>query len=178
MKQSKIVGKPVFTGSITESISLADAKQHLYIESGNSDFDDLLTDLIEQTREFCEQVTCLSLVSKTVTVIVDYESSFTIPYGPVTSFTSASIKTYINTYDAQIIDDDFEIEAGRFISYVGNYRFKLVYVAGYTSSTLPYGLKLAMLNEIARRFEHRGDQVIVSDTNELLTEYKDLEWLM
>lgn len=178
MIQSKIINKEFSSEGATECVSLAEAKAHLYIDSGNSDFDSLITSLIPQVREYLEQLTALSLIDRTVTLWVDYESTFTIPFGPVTSFTTASVKTGINTYEAQTVNDDYEIEAGRFISYVGNYRFKLVYEAGYVSATIPSGLKLAFLNEIARRFEHRGDNVIIGDTNEIVTPYKLVEWLI
>ena len=178
MIQSKIINKEFSSEGTTECVSLAEAKAHLYIDSGNSDFDSLITSLIPQVREYLENLTGLSLIDRTVTLWIDYESSFTIPYGPVTTFSSASVKTFINTYDAQVINDDFEVEAGRFISYVGNYRFKLIYEAGYTTATIPAGLKLGFLNEIARRFEHRGDNVIVGDTNEIVTPYKLVEWLI
>jgi hypothetical protein len=173
--KSKIVGKPVFTITGSESLSLSEVKQHLYIESGNTDFDTLLTTLITEVRDYIEQVTGLSLVEKTITIIIDYECGFGIPYGPVTTFTSASCKSGINTYDAVTNNEDYEVEAGRFISYAGSNRFKLIYDAGYTSSTIPEGLKLAFKNEVARRFDNRGDgQIPVS--NDLLDSFKDLEW--
>lgn len=178
MFKSKFISKSFSSESSTESVSVAEAKAHLYIEVGNSDFDSLLTTLIKEVREYIEEITCLGLISRTVTCYIDYESAFNIPFAPVTSFTSASLKTGINTYEAKTINQDFEVENGLFISYIGGWRFKLIYVAGYTSSTIPVGLKLAFLNEIAKRFEHRGDQVIVSDTNELLMPYKMIEWLM
>lgn len=179
MKESKLIGLPVFSGvSTSEPVSLSEIKEHLYIDSGNSDFDTILTTLITECREYIEEITGLSLVTKTVTVIIDYECGFVIPYGPVTTWTSASCKSGINTYDAVTNNEDYEVEAGRFISYTGNNRFKLIYEAGYTSSTIPYGLKLGLLNEIARRFDNRGDGVIIKDTNELVNPYKVLDWVM
>lgn len=175
---SKIIGQPVFSSEGSEIITIDDIKEHLYIDSGNSTFDTVLTNLRKEVRQWIEQVTCLSLITRTVTVIIDYDEGFTIPFAPVTSFTSASIKTDINEYTAEVLNDEYEVEHGRFISYTGNWRYKLVYVAGYTSATLPHGLKLAFLNEVARRFENRGDNVIVSDTNELLNPYKLFEWVM
>jgi len=182
--ENKIVGIPIFSSvSATESVSLSEAKEHLYIESGNTDFDSILTTTIKQVREYLEQITCLSLVSKTVEVIIDYECGFVIPFAPVTTFTSAAVKSGVGTYDLSVLNSDYEVEAGRFISYVGNYRFKLIYVAGYTSTTIPDGLKRAMLNEIAKRFEHRGDGserkgAEIFDTNDLIEPYKMLEWLV
>jgi uncharacterized phiE125 gp8 family phage protein len=174
--ETKLVSKS-FASEGAESILLAEIKAHLYIESGNSDFDSLLTTLITQVRQYVEEITCLSLVSKTVTAYFDYYAPFRIPFAPVTSFASADMKTGINTYETKTINTDFEVENGVFSSYFGTFRIKLVYIAGYTSSTIPAGLKLAMLNEIARRFDNRGDGSI-PETNDLISSYKMLEWLV
>src|SRR5688572_17417862 len=174
MIESRLIGKPTFVETGSESLSLSDVKAHLYIESGNSDFNARLTALITEVRQYLEEISGRSLIRKTVTQVVDYETSFSIPYPPLVSFTSASIKTDIGTYEAEVVDEDYEVEGERFISYTGAWRYRLIYEAGYTSATLPPGLKLAWLNEIARRFEHRGDRTIISDTNELLKPYVDV----
>lgn len=177
MKESKLIGNPVFSGvSTTESISLSEVKQHLFIDSSNTVFDNDLTRLITEVREWAEGITALSLIEKTVEVIIDYECGFKIPFGPVTSFTSAAKKTGVAEYETETVDEDFEIEAGRFISYTGAWRYKLIYDAGYTSSTIPEGLKLALKNEIAKRFNKRGDDGVANDNNVLLEPYKMLEW--
>lgn len=163
--------------SSTESVSLTEAKAHLYIDNGNTDFDTILTDLIKQTRQFIEGITATGLISRTVTLYMDYYDEFNLPWGPVTSFTSAEYKTGIGEYETAIANDEYEVENGRFISYVGEATFKIIYVAGYTSATIPYGLKLAFLNEIARRFDNRGDGG-VPETNNLLDSYKMLDWVM
>lgn len=175
MIESRIIGKPTFTETGTECLTLSDVKAHIYIDSGNTDFDARLTALITEVRQWIEEITATSLIEKTVNVIIDYETSFSIPFPPVTTFTSAARKVDIAGYESETDGEDFEVEAGRFISYTGAWRYRLVYEAGYTSATLPAGLKLAWLNEIARRFEHRGDQS-VPDANDLLQPYIDLAW--
>ena len=109
--------------SATEAVSLTEAKAHLYIDNGNSDFDTILTDLIKEVRQFIESVTAVGLVSRTVTLYMDYYDEFNLPWGPVTSFTSASFKTGIGTYELATQDDDYEVENGRFISYIGDASF-------------------------------------------------------
>lgn len=163
--------------STTEAISLSEAKAHLYIDNGNTDFDSILTDLIKQVRQFIEEMTAIGLVSRTVTLYIDYYDEFGLPWGPVTSFTSAETKGGIASYDIIDANQDYEVENGRFISYIGDASFRLIYVAGYTSATIPYGLKMAFLNEVARRFDNRGDGG-VPETNNLLDSYKNLEWVM
>ena len=177
MKQSKIVSYVFSNESSTEPVSLTDTKAHLYIDSGNTDFDAYLSttqNLIKLCREYVERITGRSLIDRTVTLYIDYESEFSIPFNP-TTLTSASIKTGINTYETKTVNSDYEFENGRFISSFGCQRWKLVYTV---TAAVPYGLKLAVLNEIAKRFEHRGDEVQVLDTNDLIMPYKDLEWLV
>lgn len=178
MKQSKILNRDFSAEGATEILSLGDIKEHLFIDSGNTSFDDDLTRLNTQVRRYAEEITGLSLIDRTVTLYVYYLSPFILPYGPMTTFSSAYIKTGINEYTVQTNNDDYEIVSNVFHSYVGGELWKLVYDAGYTSATCPEGLKLAMLNEIARRFENRGEKVIISDTNELLQPYKLLEWVI
>ena len=178
MKQSKIISY-VFSGeSSTEPVSLTDTKAHLYIDSGNTDFDAYLSttqNLIKLCREYIERITGRSLIDRTVTLYVQYESEFGIPFGPTITLTSAAIWTSAGTYETKTVNSDYEFENGRFISYGGCQRWKLVYTI---VAVVPHGLKMATLNEIAKRFEHRGDEVQVLDTNDLIIPYKDLEWLV
>lgn len=178
MKESKFIDKEFSSESLTESISLDDVKEQLYIDASNTDFDDTLNNLIPRVRQYVEEITALSLIERTVTFYVDYQAPFRIPFGPVTSFVSASVKTGINEWEVKTENDDYEIVAGKFTSYIGNGLWKLIYEAGYTESTLLEGIRLALLNEVARRFTNRGDNTIVGSTNELIEPYKMLEWLM
>lgn len=174
---TKLVGKEFSSESTTESVSIDEAKEHLYIDASNTDFDTILTNIIVRVRQWIEEITAVSLIERTVVIYIDYDSPCTLPFGPVTSFTSAAYKIGINEYQAMTLDDEFEIEAGKFISYIGNTRYKLEFEAGYTSSTIPEGLRMAFLNEIARRFDKRGDGNI-PESNDLLDPYKNLEWLI
>lgn len=177
MKETKLISKEFSSEGTTEILDIADVKEHLYIDSGNTDFDSRLGNLITETRQYLEEITGLSLIDRVVTIWVYYESSFGIPFGPVTTFDSANRKTGINTYEVLVNNDDYEIEGNDFKLHVGFGKIKLIYEVGHTDLTLPAGLKLAWLNEIAKRFEHRGDREI-SDTNDLVKPYKDLEWLV
>lgn len=163
--------------SSTEAVTLAEVKAHLYIDNGNTDFDTILTSLTKQVRRFIEDTTAVGLITRTIILYIDYYDEFNLPWGPVTSFTSAEYKTGIGEYETAIANDEYEVENGRFISYVGEASFKNTYVGGFTSATIPDGLKLAFLNEIARRFDNRGDGG-VPETNILLDSYKMLDWVM
>ena len=177
-KQTNFISKVFSSEGTTECVTLTEVKTHLYIDTANTDFDTRLTALISEARQYIEQITGRSLISRTVTAYFNYESEFGLPFGPLVSFTSAAAKDDVNSYETQTLNSDYEVEAERFISYVGNWKYKLVYTVGYMPTTIPLGLKLALLNEIAKRFEHRGDEVQVLDTNDLIIPYKDLEWLV
>lgn len=177
MKETKILKKIFSSEGITEILGLADVKEHLYIDSGNTDFNTILTALITEVRQYLEEVTGVSLIDRTVTLYIKYKSSFGLPYGPVTNFDSASKKTGINEYEVLVNNDDYELLGDEFYYYPGFGVMKLIYDVGHTENTLPAGLKLAWLNEIARRFEHRGDREVL-DTNQLIEPYKNLEWLI
>jgi len=181
MKESKIKTYEFSSIGSTEILDLADIKEHLYIDSGNTSFDTRLNSLNSEVREYVERITGKSLIDKTVTVIIEYKSSFNLPFQPLVNFDSSSIKTSINQYQIQVLNSEYEIELGRFRSYAGEGKYKLIYDVGYDANTLPEGLRLAWLNEIAKRFEHRGEEVaLLSETymNDLLMPYKDLEWLV
>lgn len=178
MKETKLISKEFSSEGGTEILDISEVKDHLYIDSANTDFDTVLTSLTGQVRQYLEEITALSLIDRTVTIIVDYQASFNLPFAPLVSFDSASRKVGINEYEVLVDNDDYEVEFGRFRYYSGSGQLKIIYDAGYDANTLPYGLKMAWLNEIARRFAHRGDQVIIGSTNDLIEPYKMLEWLM
>jgi len=181
MKESKIISKEFSSVGSTEILDLADIKEQLYIDSGNTSFDSRLNNLNSEVRQYLEDITGKSLIDKVVTIIMDYKSSFNLPFPPLVSFDSAYTRTGVNQYEVRILNNEYEVEMGRFRSYVGNGKWKLIYNVGYDANTLPEGLRLAWLNEIAKRFEHRGEEVeLLSQThlNDLVNNHKDLEWVM
>ena len=72
MIESRIIGKPTFTETGSECLTLADVKAHVYIDSGNTDFDARLTALITEVRQWIEEITATSLIVKTVEVILTH----------------------------------------------------------------------------------------------------------
>lgn len=139
-------------------ITLAEAKRHLVVTF--DDDDSYITELITQCIRSVEKETGTCIQPQTVFVLADIIKEFQLPCGPITSFTSAEIKTGINVYAALTQDTGFEIDSdlqfARFIPYQFG-RMKLTYDAGY-GADIPEDLKLAVLNEIAFRYENRGDQ--------------------
>jgi len=150
-----------FSAATGAPIILDDVKAHLNITF--TDDDTLLNLLVNQCIDSIEQYCICSILTKTVTIQMDMVNEFELPYGPVTGFTSSSLKSAINTYTILTANKDYEVDTtlqfARYVPYSCQYpsRIKIIYTAGYT--TLPTSLKLAVLNEIAFRYENRGDSV-------------------
>lgn len=148
----------------TEIMTLTQLKAHLQITY--TDDDTYLTDLIPATRQAMEQYCNISLVAKTVTLLGDLYCETEIPYGPIASLTSASLKTATGTYTAQVANTDFELDgiANGFQIFrpLISGRWKLVYVAGYTSTVTLQDLILDHKRICGYCYENKGDQALTS----------------
>lgn len=170
-----------------EPVSLDEVKAHLVITS--TDDDDLLTDLICYSRKAVEEYCAVSLVPKTITLVADLSKEWELPYGPVTGIQAVQTRTggegsgpgvYATKESGWTTDgSDFlsfaPAEAGGFnpgAPFTGHFqwgpyaspygctvsRYKIIYTAGY--STPPGPLVLAIMNEIAWRYELRGSEQV------------------
>lgn len=157
-----------------EPVSLTEVKAHLRVDF--ADDDTLLTALITAGRQAIEDYCHISLVRKTITLTLEafeqlrskfaqpYQvrenfNSFEIPYGPIVSVDMVtSIASDGSTVIVCEAGSDYFLSGVAFktIKILNNFSNNiLVYTAGYT--TLPAPLRLAILNEIAYRYESRGD---------------------
>lgn len=166
----------------TEPVSLDEAKAHCRVDF--DDDDTLLTALITAARQAIEDYCHISLIAKTITLTLaaaerpssyfmqpyqvrEQFNEFEIPYGPiqsvdmVTSIDSDGI-TVINC----ALNSDYYLMGKAFQTIRISNNFSnniLVYTAGYgtaqgtTPGPIPAGLKLAILNEVAYRYEARGE---------------------
>lgn len=164
MKYNDVIEVQVVTDVATEPVTLAEAKQHLNLQfdtSGSYEFDDddtKLTALITQCREELEQYTGLSFAQKTLKAILRNEcGDIEIPAGPVTTLTSIKDVDGVTLTDTTVRGNQF-----KWIEYPKSCYLEVNYVAGY--STLPAGLKRALLEEIAFRYNNAGDQDQAKDT--------------
>jgi uncharacterized phiE125 gp8 family phage protein len=146
--------------SPTEPCTLTEAKTHLRVDS--TDDDTKITALITSCRKRLERWCGISIVQKTVVLTIDFKEEMRMIYGPVTAITEVKVRTGTDTTGAAewetLTDDDYTTDGEDYkvfnSSLIG--RHKITYTAGY--STCPEDLKEAVLNEIAYRYQNRGDQ--------------------
>lgn len=148
----------------TEYLTLVQLKAHLQITY--TDDDTYLTDLIPATRQAIEQFCNISLVAKTITLLADLYCERELPYGPVVSLASASLKTSTGTYTAQTTITDYELDgiAGGFQIFRPfiSGRYKLIYVAGYAAAKVPKDIILDHKRICGYCYENKGDQALTS----------------
>lgn len=170
----------IVTGPAAELIDLnSDVKPHLAIT--HTDDDTYLTALISQVRSAVERYCGISIGSQTRKWVYDFDTcEWSIPYGPVISITSVVRRTGAGTTETLVANEDYELqgEQDKTMTVTGGGRCTITYVCGYT--TLPADLKRGMLEEIAYRYEHKGDAIdkgtFSPGAMSLLVRYKDFNW--
>lgn len=182
MPANRIIDIRRVEGSVTEPVTLTQAKAHLIITF--TDDDTLITSLITQARKAIEEYCAISIVAKTVTLTAFLYKCWELPYGPVTGILSVATRSGTEgsgpaTYTTQASGWDTAGEEfltfnpagagfntgaaftgyfqwGPYASDLGTGNlYRLVYTAGYT--TVPAELKLAIMNELVYRYEHKGE---------------------
>lgn len=136
---------------VTEPVTLAEAK--LYCRVTNTADNDLITELITQSRQMIEMATNLSLIPKIAQVwFTNQAGSYNFPFGPITTFTSL-----YNENSVQIIAGNYTLVGGNFpiITFPRGMNYKATYSCGYT--TLPKELKIAILDQVNFGYENRGN---------------------
>lgn len=156
---SSNVYEPSFTEvGVTEPVTLAAAKAQMRVDF--TDDDTLITGLITSCRKMIERYCAISLVTKTIVCPMDLLTTIEIPWGPVRSITSF-VDSGGNAIDM----------TGQATSILGPapgyqriqplgfqfYNATLTYAAGYAAGTIDPDLVLAILNEMAFRYEDRGE---------------------
>lgn len=158
----------------SEPVSLDEAKAHCRI-----DFDDddaLVGALITAARQAIEDYCHISIVPKTITLTLEaaeqlrsifaqpYQvreqwNSFELPYGPTQAVLSVtSIGSDGTTVLSCVLNQDYYLTGVAFktIKIINSFSNNiLVYTVGY--ATVPQALKQAILNEVAYRYESRGE---------------------
>lgn len=161
----------------SEPVTLAEAKLQAY---ANDYDDDKILALITQARQWVENYCSIALVTKVISVtgflknrpttkysnyanVTQQFVEFELPFGPVGQIASI---TGTNQFDpgtaiTLVANQDYFVYGTLYkrIRIINNFdSLNLIYYAGYPGA-VPDQLKLALLNELAFRFEQRGDSV-------------------
>lgn len=153
---SSNIYEPKFTESNPpEPVTLDQIKSQCRVDF--PDDDSLLTLLGKGARKSLERYCSISMVPKQVNLTLDLIAAVEIPYGPniaITSFVDKDGNT-IDTGTYEISGDQFQQIRPLGFQY---YKARMQYTAGYANGDVPEDLLIAILNEVAFRYEHRGDE--------------------
>lgn len=164
-----VAGSIAFSNdTAAEPVTLETVKAYLHI--GFNDDDETLTDLIAAAREWVEKLTGVGLKSRTVACRVHVTGSIELPYGPVTTAPTVITPLYsVRSIDGglvvypqtPLVNPSYYFTPGPFPRIKGLCgEFDISYIAGYT--TIPAGLKQAILAKIAAMYENKGDQDVTN----------------
>lgn len=157
---NQIISADRFESSPTEPVSLTEAKAHLILASTFTADDTLLAALITACRQAIETFCHISIARQQITTIMWWDEEQELPYGPVTDL--LSVETSVPNPGSgpigyETATSGWQTDGGQFKTFAGGcgLRYRLVYMAEY--SPCPEGLKKAILNELAYRYEARGE---------------------
>lgn len=164
----------------SEPVTASEVKAKLNITY--SDDDTMIGTFITTARQQIERYCSIAIGSQTKTWIFDGVGGveYSIPYQPVISVDNVYEKTDYNTYTALVAYDDYDVDGSSYKTltpFIGG-RFKVEYTTGYT--TIPQGLKDAVLSQVAYLYEHRGDTEqggLSPMAKDKADQYKDYSWL-
>lgn len=146
---NRVIDYQLTDGTITEPVTLAEAKSYARCLTGTTE-DTLFGILIVAAREAIENLTGLSLVSKTAKVsFMNPGGYFALPYGPLTDAPVIKDSNGL-VVTPTILGYDFPVIQDAFYDYA-----TAEYSVGY--DTIPTELKVAILDQITFLYENRGD---------------------
>lgn len=171
----------ITTEPTTWPVTLTEVKTHLHIT--DTDNDTQLTSLLKQVTKEVEGYCGISIGEQVRTWTYDFDGcEVSIPYGPVISV-SAVVRIATDTTETALVEDeDFYVYELTTIKIVAGGRCKVTYTSGVTDTgvaVIPADLKLGILNEIAHRYENRGDvktDGFSNDAFDLIIRHKDFSW--
>jgi uncharacterized phiE125 gp8 family phage protein len=143
-------------------VTLDDIKSHLRITF--TDDDTYLPILGAGCQARIERHCGISFSERTVTLqVTDINGDIFLPYGPIISVTSVTdsdgnVLVANTDYVLQGVEMKFINKTNQAILFNG--KLTIVYQGGFDD--VPPDLQMALLNEIAYRYENRGDQIDVA----------------
>lgn len=145
-----------FAGATTEAqIPLQAVKDYLIV-THNED-DTLIASIRDAVIDQISELTKRPLIVSSVLMLMDVGNpEIKLPRLPYIEITAVSKRVEKNSYEALTIDQ-YEVIASDLISEeIGI--LQIQYKAGYAVGQLPRSLILAVLSEVAYRYENRGDK--------------------
>jgi uncharacterized phiE125 gp8 family phage protein len=157
----------------SEFITLTETKAHLKVDF--TDDDDYITSLIPVARQMIENYTGLALIPTAVTAILRNElPGIDLPLLP---YVSTLVVTDLNNDDEVITSSDYTLTGNNLLQQTSGL-ITVTYTAGYTISTLPAALKMAVLHQVTYLYENRGDGKISESAKDLAKPYRRSTWLI
>lgn len=179
MNKNRIINIAVTELTTTEPVSLDEAKAQCRVDF--TEDDTAIGLLITQCRKAVENFTHVSVISKRVIYTGLLWEEWELPYGPVIGIEavetpqanpgSGPVPYEVASGGWAVDGEEFKTFApagagfpfwddhySRMRNRLDNWtqRYRITYTVGY--AVIPPDLKLAILNEIAYRYEHKGDE--------------------
>lgn len=172
ISDSSGTGEPVSLTEIKNYLRLQGFVNTDNVDSGFSDDDDLIEQLIVSARARSELYTGSSIVNhKWKVIATNLAGMLKLPFGPGVSITS------VTDSDGNALSNP-KLQGDYLVSPC-NEAMIVQYTAGY--SVVPAGIKEAIMKEVCYRYEHRGDELddegICKAAIVLLNPYKRASWL-
>lgn len=163
---NKTIDISVETPVSTELLSAATVKARLKIE--HTDEDAMIALLISEGRSLIEGFCGISIGEQERTVVADLCGEYRLPFAPVDEMSEVLLKD--TTYAAST---NYSIDGVLFKTFTPGVsgRWKITYSCGYTSQTIPSGLKSAWIDLVAWMYENRGDMSIPINIRQKLNAY-------
>ena len=162
-----------------------DVKDFLQITGARSDIDDFVNQTINRISTAFETYCHRTFNEDTYTEYFDGGGSWLFPdVSPITSITSIHEDSDWGWASGTEIDSTgYRSANGNSIYYDGFFSkavqsIRLIYIAGYTTSTLPEDLKQAAIVEVARIVKHRTDFDVLSvNRDDGTVQYTNFDYL-
>ena len=158
-------------------VTIAEAKAYLKVDG--DDDDQVIQQLIAGVRDIAETYLQRSVVVNIVTLNTD-KQSIVLPFGPVATITSVQDEDGNDvdyTWDGSTLSSDQHMV----ISVTAGTSKPLTEVVYESDGVLPEGLKSAMLQVLAKFYQHRGDEDMhgksIMWANSDLMPYREFCWI-
>ena len=140
-------------GTITEPVTVAEAKQYCRVD--NNVEDNLFAELITQSRQAVEKAANISITPKTITLwFTNAAGNFQIPFGPMTDFISLTDQNG----DA-VPNTIYKLIGGQYPNLLQPSYSNMTAVYETGMDSVPKELKIAILDQINYGYENRGMDV-------------------